>query len=291
MRGAGAVILEESGMSSTSDLTPAEQRLLDATGTLVDLREGRPSADDPARGRHWGGERTIRASFLHDLLVQAGEPGPSGVIGALRLRGARIIGALDLEHQELACPVLLQDCSFAEPVNLRNARAAEIRLPGCHLPSLTAAQAEVRGNLILDGLTATSVNLHAASVTGTLSLDGAILSNPDGTTLRAGSITVGQRMSCGSGFTSTGMIFLMGAKISHGLSFTGATLTNTSARQWALDAQGMNVSYALFLGSSLGNPGGFTASGGLRLVGVRVDGFVCCWGAHIIGLEAGEKTY
>jgi hypothetical protein len=124
-----------------------------------------------------------------------------------------------------------------------------------------------------------------------LSLDGAVLSNPDGTTLSAGRITVGQHMSCGSGFTSAGMIFLIGAKITHGLSFTGATLTNTSAGQWALNAQGMNVSYALFLGSSLGDPGGFTASGGLRLVGARVDGFMCCWDAHITGLKAKDRTY
>jgi hypothetical protein len=196
-----------------------------------------------------------------------------------------------LEHQGLARPVLLQDCSFAEPVNLRQARAAEIRLPGCHLPTLRAEQLEVRGNLILDGLRATSVNLDSACVAGTLSLDGAVLSNPDGTTLSAGRITVGQHMSCGSGFTSTGMIFLIGAKITHGLSFTGATLTNTSAGQWALNAQGMNVSYALFLGSSLSDPGGFTASGGLRLVGTRVDGFMCCWDAHITGLKANDRTY
>lgn len=220
------------------DLTSAERRVFDASGTLVDLREGRPDVDDPARGSHWGADRTVRGSFLRDLLVQAREPGVSGSISALRLRGARIIGALDFEHLELACPVLLQDCSFAEPVNLRQARAAEIRLPGCHLPSLRASQLEVRGNLILEGLRATSVDLRSASVAGRLSLDGAVLHNPDGTTLYAAGITVGQQMSCGSGFTSTGMIELRGAKISDGLSFTGATLTNTSAQQWALDAQG-----------------------------------------------------
>jgi hypothetical protein len=136
-------------MSSIPDLTPAEQRVLDASGSLVNLREGNLDVDDPARGRHGGNERTVQASFLHDLLVQTREPGASEGIGALRLRGARIIGALDLEHLELACPVLLQDCNFAEPVNLRQARAAEIRLLGCHLPNLRAEQLEVRGNLSL----------------------------------------------------------------------------------------------------------------------------------------------
>jgi hypothetical protein len=98
-------------------------------------------------------------------------------------------------------------------------------------------------------------------------------------TLSGGALTVGQGMSCGHGFTSKGMIRLYGARILQGLSFTGATLENDT--DWALDAQGMHVGDYLFLGSSISSPEGFTADGGLRLIGVRVDGFVCCWGASI----------
>ena len=94
-----------------------------------------------------------------------------------------------------------------------------------------------------------------------------------------GALTIGQGMSCGHGFTSKGMIRLYNARISHGLSFTGATLENAAG--WALDAQGMHVGDYLFLGSSLSNPEGFSAHGGLRLIDVHVDGFMCCWGAHI----------
>jgi len=43
----------------------------------------------------------------------------------------------------------------------------------------------------------------------------------------------------------------------------------------------MHVGDYLFLGSSYDSQEGFTAVGGLRLIGVHVDGFVCCWGAHI----------
>ena len=110
-------------------------------------------------------------------------------------------------------------------------------------------------------------------------MDGAALSNPNGITLSGGALTVGQGMSCGDGFTSKGKIVLYGARIPQGLSFTGASLEN--ATSWALDAQGMHVGDYLMLGSSISNPAGFTADGGLRLVGVRVDGFVSFWGAHI----------
>jgi hypothetical protein len=174
---------------------------------------------------------------------------------------------------------------------LRQAHAAEIWMTGCHLPSLEAVQLEVRGNLILDGLTAASVDLRSACVTGMLSLDSAVSHNPGGTTRCAAAITAGRHMSCGSGVTSAGMVKLAGAEISHGLSVTGADLTNASAEQWALDAQGTKVSYVLFLAApSIGDPGGFTASGGLRLVGARIGGFVCCWGADISGLKISEET-
>lgn len=275
--------------TASDDLTPAERRLLEADGRLVDVRAGDPGADDPAHGHDWGDERTVRADFLCDLLLPVPATDSRGGIHALRLRGARITGAVNLEHLDLACPVLLQNCSFDEPVSLIQTRAVELRLPGCHLPSLEARQLEVRGNLILEhGLTATMVDLRAATIGGALSLDGANLNNPDGTTLTANGISVGQGMSCTSGFTSTGLIELIGANISHGLYFTGATLVNATG--WALNAQGMNVSYALFLGSSLRYSDGFTAIGGIRLVGARVDGFVSCWDAHITGLKEGGQT-
>jgi hypothetical protein len=261
-------------MSAEEELTGCERRLLEAAGVLIDVREGDPRRDDPAHAGGWGAERTVRAKFLRDLLTN-----PARGIRALRLRGARISGTLDLEGDDVVSGVLLQDCGFDEPVNLRQARATMIRLPGCHLPSLEAVQLDVRGNLILDRLTATSVDLRGAQIAGVLSLDGAILTNPNGATLEGGALTVGQGMRCRHGFTSKGQIGLYGARISQGLSFTGARLENAAG--WALDAQGMHVGDYLFLGSSISSPEGFNADGGLRLIGVRVDGFVCCWGAHI----------
>lgn len=261
-------------MSTKEGATGCERRLLDAAGALVDVREEEPRRDDPASGKGWGPERTVRADFLRDLLTSTARG-----IRRLRLRGARIAGALDLDGADLTCSVVLQDCSFDEPVSLRQTRAPAIRLPGCHLPSLEAAQLDVLGNLILDRLVTTRVDLRGAQVAGILSLDGAILTNPSGTTLSGGALRVGQGMSCGYGFTSNGLIRLYGAVIPQGLSFVGAKLENAAG--WALDAQGMQVGGYLFLGSSISSSEGFIADGGLRLVGVHVDGFVSFWGAHL----------
>ena len=262
-----------------------EQRLADAAGALVDMRIGRELRDDPAKGRDWGADRTVRAEFLMQLLTGARQNAVSESVRPLNVRGARIAGDLDLGGVELTCPIRLEDCWFDEPVNLCEARAASIRLPGCHLPSLEARQLQVRGNLMLgNGLSAASLDLFGAHVGGVLSLDSAILDNPDGRTLSGNRLTVGQGMDC-SGLISRGQMSLIGARIMGGLIFTGASLKNTTG--WALDAQGMNVSYALFIGSSYNDWSGLAVEGGLRLVAVRVDGFVCGWGAHIKARQDG----
>jgi hypothetical protein len=268
---------------SSLELSSLERRIASAAGAQVDLRVGDLVRDDPGRGPEWGPERTVRAEFLRELLTAQGAPGRR----VLRVRGARVTGLLDLEGADLPFSILLQDCYMDEPVSLCEARAAVIRLPGCHMPSLQARQLETQGNLILsDGFNAASVDLRGAHIGGVLNMDGAVLSNPGKTTLHGGALTVEQGMNCGSGFTSRGLIYLIGARIMHGLSFTGAKLENPSG--WALDAQGMSVSYALFLGSSLGNRSGFVAEGGVRLVGVRVDGFVSAWDARITAAGDGR---
>jgi hypothetical protein len=84
---------------------------------------------------------------------------------------------------------------------------------------------------------------------------------------------------CSNGFVSRGEILLLNARIGGVLSFTGATLRNPDGL--VLDGQSMSVGYALFLGSSISNDGGFLAEGAIRLVGARIEGFVCCWRGRI----------
>jgi hypothetical protein len=149
------------------DHTSVEQlREAILTGELVDLRTGRPEDDDPARGDEWDARRSVTAALLVDLLTS---PSSSGRPRALRLAGVRIVGVLDLEAATLICPLLLRDCSMEQQVNLAEAEAPSVRLPGCHLPGLYAPQLKTRGNLDLyDGFTAQGlVNLSGAHVGGT----------------------------------------------------------------------------------------------------------------------------
>jgi hypothetical protein len=237
----------------------AERDLLHAaaTGRLVDLRTGDSPSDDPAHGATWAAERTVRASVLVGLLTGLRTP-DGGRLRAVKLRGARITGVLDLEAAELTCPLLLADCHIEEPVDLRGAHAPAIRLPGCHLPGLRADQLHTTGDLDLDGIvTEGAVALGGARVGGSLSLKAAHLADPGGQALRADALTVTESMWCRDGFTAIGEIHLPGAEIGGRLSFVGARLSNPGGR--ALTGDGLTVKQNMTCRD------GFTAEGEIRL--------------------------
>ena len=71
------------------------------TGRWVDLRSGNPYEDDPANADQWGKDRIVRAEVVTALLLGARGPEP-GKFPAVRLRGARITGRLDLMGAQIS---------------------------------------------------------------------------------------------------------------------------------------------------------------------------------------------
>ena len=212
------------------------------TGGLVDLRTGRPEADNPACGAAWKRRRTVRAEILTELLTRRSNG--SSPPQSLRLAGARIIGVLDLEGKELLCSVLLCDCWFQEPVNLVDAQAVVVRLPGCHLPGFNARQLATRGNLELnEGFTTGEVSLDGAHIGGTLDLCNASLANPSGFALNADGITVDHYL-LGRGLRAQGEVRLLGGHVKGQISLRGAVLCNPEGL--TLNADKLTVGQALY---------------------------------------------
>ena len=249
-------------MTTSQDrhLTECEQALGRAVeaGELVDLRAGDAEVDDPASGAEWGRERTVGSDLLYELLTKR-EPMPRAVV----LRGARISGGLNLEAATLACPLILEDCFFGGPVNLREARAEVVRLTGCRLPCLAADQLETRGDLDLTDSIAAIISLRGAHVGGDFRLNGATLTGgswpldlagatlvpprgdlatgdgrPKKLALAADGLRVDTDMFC-RGLAAQGAVRLLGAHVVGQLSVSGATLSNEGGP--ALSADGLKV--------------------------------------------------
>lgn len=220
-----------------------ENELLKAaiTGEPKDFSVGDDELDAPAQGANWGDDRQIRAAFLIELLTgMRTTDGKSP--RAVKLHSARITGSLNLEAATLTCPLLLRDCHIDEPVSFDEVTAPAIRLPGCHLPGLTARQLRTTGDLDLSAAMFTfigEVRLDGARIGGSLDLNSATFSNPDGTALNADGLTVERNMLCSRGFTATGEVRLVGARIRGQLNLLAGTITNPD--RIAMSANGLTV--------------------------------------------------
>ena len=73
------------------------------------------------------------------------------------------------------------------------------------------------------------VNLFGATIGSTLEFDGATLSNPEGTALRAPGSVVRADITCTGGFRAAGAIDLSGARIGGELRLAAATFASTEA--------------------------------------------------------------
>ncbi|MFB4312123.1 hypothetical protein [Actinomadura sp. GTD37] len=245
------------------ELSEAERALLEAaaTGAWADVRAAGTDAD-----------RRVRAGLLAELLT-GGRTSETGRPRSVKLRGARVTGVLDLEAAELACPLLLADTRFEEPVVLSEATAPSLRLPGCHVPALLADQLRTTGNLELNrGFTAARIHLMGADIGGTVDLTDAALSNPGAPALLAEGLTVAQNMICRN-LTAEGETRLSAARVGGVLTLDGATLSNPHGA--ALTADGLTVE------QSMSCRDGFTAHGEVHLRGAAVNGTLALDGARL----------
>jgi hypothetical protein len=254
------------------------------TGEILELplgaepNEGLPAVDFEAM-QSWGVNRIVRAEVLRHLLVA-----PEWPVHAkgVRLRGARIIGTLDLESATLRCPLVLQDCYLELPVVLDYTTVSRLELVHCWVEGLGADGLIVTQELDLSQSKVTrEVTLVGASITGLLKCSGAqITGNEDsGGALIADRITVGGGVLLNEGFSAARAVRLPGASITGLLSCSGARITATDEVGNALIADRITVDGGVFLND------GFLAAGAVRLPGAHIAGDLSCSGARITATD------
>ena len=277
---------------SGGGLSPVEQALVDhaGRGEWLDLPSKGETVAEAAM-RSWGDARICRATVIRDILRGrlVADPDPHG----LRLRGARIVGRLDLENLTTNVSLELYECFLEEGIVARDARLLFLALNGCRLEHpaeppldaerLTCGALSLGGARIIGHAEMRAVNLRGAHIGAQLECTGAELRNDSGPALAADGLQVGQDMFLRGGFTATGhgdngAVNLRGAHIGGQLACTGAELRNDSGP--ALAADSLEVSQSMFL------TGGFTATGhgdngAVRLLGAHIGGQLDCTGAEL----------
>lgn len=211
-------------LASCPDPGPAEealiQRFSDGSGKLT-LGEGEfPEGEGP--------EVTIRAALIRALILQDKAP-------ALRLRGARIEGTLDLNGITLHQDVTLVNCLLRGPIEALNARMRGLYLSGCHLNGLTADHARFAGAVYLRGETSVKgeLSLAGTEIEGDLQLCGIALQAGGQDALFAPALTVSGSVYLGnypysegqSDLSSEGALFLASAEIGHDLFITRCAIS------------------------------------------------------------------
>lgn len=144
-----------------AELGEAEQSLWKAfpRGALADL------SGTPARP-------VVRAEVVVSLLLGAADPEP-GQAPALRLRGARVAGRLDLAGAVVTCPVAFEDCVFDTELRFADSSVRTVRVTGSELPGFDGTLMRLDGLLDLGGsVVAGAIRLEQARVSGKLCVSG-----------------------------------------------------------------------------------------------------------------------
>ncbi len=257
-----------------NDLSPHEHFVMERT------RLGEVADFTPMAGPG-GAKPAVRAGFLRKLLLRID---PNWLVHSpgVRLRGARIEGALDLTDCSgaggVGLPALaLVDCEIAEPVDVSHSRLARLSLKGSRLTRLIAVEAQIDGELDLcavsplgpPGLETLTAKLRGVRIDGDLlareaKFARAVDSDEDALMLQGAEIA--GNLLLDEGFESFGCVWLMNARVGGGLSCANGQILN---RKDDAKGQAINADGASFGIVRLSHK--FKAEGEVRFVSARVD--------------------
>ncbi|MGW1993625.1 oxidoreductase [Embleya sp. NPDC001921] len=248
------------------NLTATEARVWEAYrhGERLDLGTGVPADDDPRAGATWGADRTVRARVLARLLLQPPDAEP-GHTAALRLSGARIVGALELGGARLDVYVSLIDCRVEEEIVLNVASTRTINLRNCVLAALAGRNMRVDGDLSLRSCeVAGGLRILDARVDNDLRIDDCVI-GPDGHggALHGNGLQVGADASMDN-TVFTGQVSLYGGRFGGRVTLYGSTVERPG--ELAMDLGRIRVEHSLHLSV------GFAVRGSVRMNDARLGG-------------------
>ncbi|SFP66976.1 hypothetical protein SAMN05421810_10345 [Amycolatopsis arida] len=236
----------------------------------------------------------LRAELIRQVVLDQHES-PADPRG-IWVRGARIVGALDLAEVDSPLPLRLLDCRADEPIRLMGGRFPALDLSGLVGVGIAAQEAEIARTLTLRDARLHNagpypvVHLGGCRIGGLLNLSGTRLSTPEGVALQASNLRTGGGVFLNQGFSAEGgaelgAVRLPGAELGGQLNMGGARVVNPNGPALVADY--------LRTGSNVMLNHGFAAegrrdSGTVRLVGARIGGRLMCEGGRASALAPGD---
>ncbi len=241
--------------------TRTEKKLWNAfrAGRQIDLR---PNGKPGHNGRSGTRSASVRAEIIAAIL--RAESGPRNNT-RLTLRGAHIIGRLDLSYARIEHPIIFRECVFDQPIVLTEARLGALTLDGSRFPGIDAPNLELDGDLGLRQVSSSrTVNLTGARFHRDLRLQGAHLRHgqDEEVALAADQMVVDGSLACHGGFEASGTVSMARVRVNGAVRLDGAKIT-ADDQKVAFYGDGMTVGHDF-------NAQGLKAAGEVRLVDVSI---------------------
>ena len=224
-----------------SPLLPAEREFARC------LAEGKPcivgNGELPKEEIESGDNANVVRGEVVRFFAYGGDSGKRPIRGTvIALRGAWILGMLDLLHANIPYALDLNCCRFVAPVIMLHAGCGALYLNGSYLAKgLTADGIATKGGVNLrDGFSAEGeVRLPGANVGGSLFCGGGRFHNPKGYALIADRLTTKGAVNLCDDFSAEGEVRLLGANVGGSLSCVGGRFHNPKG--YALNVEGAIV--------------------------------------------------
>lgn len=232
---------------------------------------------DPTRAEHWPPTRQLPAETLRQAILDLARDEDRVDPRGLHVRGAHILGSLDLAHVRVPVPIQLTACRFDGPVDFDGAHFEYLRLAesafgtdqesepsSCGLLSMNLAT--INTDLDLRGLTVHgTLRLYSAQIDGSVFLTGARVHGAKEPVLILDGTRIGQSLYLRR-IHVAGQTRIAHARIGGQVTLAGATLDAGQGRALVLD--GTSIGQSLFL------RGLQSMAGDLSLVSARIDNLV-----------------
>jgi hypothetical protein len=218
-------------------LSPAEKRIIDSI-----------KIPKPATGwKNYPGiptsENTIRAEFLKLLLLAGNKDDFFNSHIGINLHGFWIEGILDLENSNIVNPIKFSECTFSDPINLKNSKLnSSLSLTGCEIKRINCSGIKVDGSILIQDsiISKGEIDLTRSRIRGDIDLKGSSVSTEFDYSLLIDDSKIDGSILLEHDFQSSGSISFRNTIVGRNLKITKAKISGRNRKSVSSNGSRIN---------------------------------------------------